>query len=510
MKYYISILLLFALKMAVSQPVWNVVDYTGSTTAYFVLTIDGETAEENDLLGAFVGDECRGIGEVIVNEGSAYVAMQIQGNTAEKISFRVWDEPETVELYVTTTITSNPGGIVGNPPDYITIDVSSSSTTPVTVVPGWDVVSYTNSTTAYCVVTVNGEPAEEADKVGAFVDGECRAIGDIIMNEGIAYSTLEIQGLEAEPVNFRVWDVSAGEELYVAFTTASDPGGIIGFPPDYLALNGIPVPQLSIAEIQGNADASPFEGQLVEVSGIVTAIDLYGYYLQDANAEWSGIYVYSPDRTETISISDRVVISGTVIESLEKTQIEDVISIEVATNDLEIVPLEAEELTEAFESVLVTVTGRADDFSSGSGDWVITSESNVSFDISLYMYGDYTSYANYQYQITGVVFSVEGLYMVEPRTEADIVNLSEQNGVRIYGQDYKIYPNPFNEYIKIESIGGNEVDGIVISSLDGKTVKSVQVRSPHIETGDLAPGEYIISLMKDGKAIVSGSVLKAE
>ncbi|MCF8360103.1 MAG: T9SS type A sorting domain-containing protein [Prolixibacteraceae bacterium] len=510
MKYYISILLLFALKMAVSQPVWNVVDYTGSTTAYFVLTIDGEAAEENDLLGAFVDDECRGIGEVVINDGAAYVAMQIGGNTSEVVNFRVWDESVSVELFVTTAITSNPGGIVGNPPDYITIDVSSSNTTPVTVIPGWDVVSYTNSTTAYCVVTVNGEPAEEADKIGAFVDGECRAIGKIIMNEGIAYSTLEIQGVDVEEVNFRIWDTSAGEELYVAFSASSVPGGIIGLPPGYLALDGIPVPQLSIAEIQGNADTSPYEGQLVEVAGIVTAIDINGYYLQDANAEWSGIYVYSPDRAETISISDRVVLSGTVIESLEKTQIEDVISIEVATNDLEIVPLEAEELTEAYESVLVTVTGRADDFSSGSGDWVITSESNVSFDISLYMYGDYTSYANYQYQVTGVVFSVEALYMVEPRTEADIVNLSEQNGVKIYGQDFKIYPNPFNEYITIESIGGNEVDGIVISSLDGKTVKSLQVRSSQIETSNLAPGEYIISLMKGEKVIVSGSILKVE
>ena len=52
------------------------------------------------------------------------------------------------------------------------------------------------------------------------------------------------------------------------------------------------VPELSIAEIQGETENSPYDGYIVETWGIVTAVDNNGFFLQDDEMMWSGIFVY--------------------------------------------------------------------------------------------------------------------------------------------------------------------------------------------------------------------------
>ena len=49
---------------------------------------------------------------------------------------------------------------------------------------------------------------------------------------------------------------------------------------------------VSIYDIQGQVDASPWEGEWVETTGIVTATVSYGYWIQDGDGEWNGIWVH--------------------------------------------------------------------------------------------------------------------------------------------------------------------------------------------------------------------------
>ena len=113
--------------------------------------------------------------------------------------------------------------------------------------PDWNVVSYTNSTTAYGTVTINGNPADNGDLVGVFVGDECRAAQNIVLNSGVAYVTLVIQGESVETIEFKVWDADQDQILDVAYTTQTSPGGTIGYPPNYLPIdatsssNGPPV-----------------------------------------------------------------------------------------------------------------------------------------------------------------------------------------------------------------------------------------------------------------------------
>jgi len=95
----------------------------------------------------------------------------------------------------------------------------------------------------------------------------------------------------------------------------------------------------SIADIQdttgtGSPD-SPLNGQVVTVSGIVTAelqgdnkanggISDYYFWIQDNEALWSGIKVVYSD--SLIAEGDSISICGTVEENYNQTQIKDVTS----------------------------------------------------------------------------------------------------------------------------------------------------------------------------------------
>ncbi|MEL7256481.1 MAG: choice-of-anchor I family protein [Pseudomonadota bacterium] len=78
------------------------------------------------------------------------------------------------------------------------------------------------------------------------------------------------------------------------------------------------VTKVSIPEIQGAGHISPFDGEEVETSGIVTAIDARGFYLQDPqgdgdDATSDAIFVFTDDAPSVVA-GDEIDIRGTVSE----------------------------------------------------------------------------------------------------------------------------------------------------------------------------------------------------
>lgn len=65
---------------------------------------------------------------------------------------------------------------------------------------------------------------------------------------------------------------------------------------------------------------SPYMGQLVETSGIVTATQFNGYYIQDGNGAYNGVFVL--DYVNDPTIGDNITITGTVDEYFNYTTIE--------------------------------------------------------------------------------------------------------------------------------------------------------------------------------------------
>lgn len=78
----------------------------------------------------------------------------------------------------------------------------------------------------------------------------------------------------------------------------------------------------SIYDVQGQEEVSPFEGQVVSVTGIVTGNYGSNYFIQNGNGAWNGLFVYDPGRNP--SIGDSVVLTGTIQEYYEKTELKSI------------------------------------------------------------------------------------------------------------------------------------------------------------------------------------------
>ena len=125
----ISIIILFSAVLNFAQPSWIPVIYTNSTTAYGVVTIDGTAASQGDIVGTFVGEECRAVGDIIINDGTAYVTLLIQGETVEEAGFRFYDASEDKIYDLAYKTNTSPGGTIGVPPNYLPLEVIATVVT---------------------------------------------------------------------------------------------------------------------------------------------------------------------------------------------------------------------------------------------------------------------------------------------------------------------------------------------------------------------------------------------
>ncbi|MBL7932548.1 MAG: T9SS type A sorting domain-containing protein [Bacteroidia bacterium] len=72
--------------------------------------------------------------------------------------------------------------------------------------------------------------------------------------------------------------------------------------------------------------------------------------------------------------------------------------------------------------------------------------------------------------------------------------------------DLKIYPNPVNDVINIES-GLSEAE-VLISDLNGRIVKQETLNNQKINTSDLIPGMYFLQVVSDKEIVYKTKVVK--
>lgn len=193
---------------------------------------------------------------------------------------------------------------------------------------------------------------------------------------------------------------------------------------------------LSCYEVQGQQPISPYQGQIVSVTGIVT-VGGDEYYsssqaysvIQDADGgEWSGLALYDSD-VQAFARGDSVVVTGTVQEYNGLTEISYITETEIvssghpvpAPQDLTTGELMTSADPEEWEGVLVRVMNLtvADD-SLGYGQWSVTDGSG---DCIVDDMGDYTydpSAGDSIQSIVGVCFYSFSEFKLEPRDDADI------------------------------------------------------------------------------------------
>jgi hypothetical protein len=256
------------------------------------------------------------------------------------------------------------------------------------------------------------------------------------------------------------------------------------------------VVQATIPEIQGMEDESPLAGNEVVTMGTVTGVsEGEGFFMQDANAPWSGVWVeYS--ETSGIQIGNGIMVTGDVAE------VANVTTVVVATDVQYIIPpvvveaivldnpADAEQ--EMYESVLVKVPGaRATAADEGSGEWTIYYEELNNVVVNDWLYS-YTPVEGDWYNVTGIVNARLDDYKLEPRMEQDIENITETAIDDIDAIQFKVYPNPFNDRIYIDNF--DKLTRVVINNIAGQRVIDVEYPGREIRTANLVSGVYLVSL----------------
>ncbi len=264
-----------------------------------------------------------------------------------------------------------------------------------------------------------------------------------------------------------------------------------------------------IADIQGTGSASPQVGDEVHVNATVTAISTgEGFYMQDASAAWSGIWVEYPDAA-SLTIGQGVKVVGDVSEISEVTTIvaTDVQMIDAPATIVPVVvdsPSAAE--TEMYESVLVQVKGARANAANTAGTWSVYYQIQDNVNISSRLY-TYTPVADHFYDVAGVVNARMGNYRMDPRMAEDIYDITLNTGVpEVSAVDFKVYPNPFSDNINIDN--NDRLNRVIITNIAGQRVMDVKYPERRISTANLVSGVYVISLFNEDGMVKSDRIVK--
>ncbi len=213
----------------------------------------------------------------------------------------------------------------------------------------------------------------------------------------------------------------------------------------------------TIYEIQKTPDGgegdSPFVGDSVKTSGIVTFVTSYGFSIQDSAGAWNGLWVYTGD-SAAVTLGDSVEVTGEVAEYYNYT--------ELSANSADVVVLASGKPlpgpvvlptgdfpVEAYEGVFVqfeNATCVNPDL--GYGEWEVDDGSGAARVDDKFV--KFTPDSGQVYNLVGIGWYSYGNFKLEPRYEEDIQVATGLNDTRqqvTLAKEFRLlpaYPNPFN------------------------------------------------------------------
>ena len=286
-------------------------------------------------------------------------------------------------------------------------------------------------------------------------------------------------------------------------------------------------PVVGIFDVQYTTDASgdsPYKGQMVRTSGIVTALNIYqgafkGYFLQDTAAAWNGIYVYDPDH-DTLQVGDSVTIVGTVDEYYNFTEIKNIQDLTVVSQGNTLPgPVDlttGDAAQEKWEGVFVTFhNATCLDNNLGYGEISVDDGSGaLVVDDFLYQYDPASDFTvNNIYNLTGVMNYTYGAFKLNPRSANDISDVTGIDNATLKNS-VRIYPNPSSGifFLTTEGMDGSVLQISVMNTL-GKVVYTKEfthnnLSREQINLTEQAKGLYFIRIESGNNAIVKRIIVQ--
>ena len=274
--------------------------------------------------------------------------------------------------------------------------------------------------------------------------------------------------------------------------------GILSVVIDSYTVTSPPV-NISIYDIQGQLDASPYDGQIVTTSGIVTGLlpgSSTGYFIQDGAGAWNGVFVY--DNVNFPVVGDDITLTALVVEYYELTELKEVaaFAINSSGNTLpEPTILSTFDINaEAFEGVFVRVENAEclnNDY--GYGMWQVDDGTGSTLVHNNGSY-EYEALIGTSYNVQGILNYGFSEFKIELRMDGDV---TVYNGINdILNEEIGLYPNPVSSVLNINSL--NNVSSISIINILGEEVfTSFDINSDEIsiDMSEFVSGVYIVRIL---------------
>lgn len=292
--------------------------------------------------------------------------------------------------------------------------------------------------------------------------------------------------------------------LYVRLTTG----------PDRLVVDDVnielaivaPPEERSIYEIQYTTapdGLSPYDGDAVITGGVVTGVDTIGqdgFFIQNGQGPWTGVYVFTTGNT--VAIGDSVTFQATVANFNNKTELTALSSFvnhgpypvptpETLTAD------DAED--EQWEGVLVKVydimaTNLPD--MTNNWEWIANSwQGDIIIDDLMYLY---TPVVGNAYTVTGIMDHYQTSYKLCPRQLSDI---EIGSGIGEFaGNSVSVFPNPANTTLTLDIPNISGRTEYTLTDAIGRTVARAMINAERstIDVSNLPSGVYALTLRNGG------------
>lgn len=258
--------------------------------------------------------------------------------------------------------------------------------------------------------------------------------------------------------------------------------------------SSISLDTVSIYNIQytTNPDGnSPYMGQNIITYGVVTAAGSTGFFIQDGQGPWNGLYIYN--NTFTVAPGDSIFIQGRIEEyytMTEMTQVANVSIVGQGTIPQPSLITTAQVNTEEYESVLVRVmNAECVNTNAGYGMWTVNDGSGIALVDK--MFYEFTPTLGVHYNVTGPVMYSFDAFKIEPRSASDIeIYTSVEETMK---PQISMYPNPVSDIVKIFI---SESCDLSITNILGQVVYSVENASKNlvINVSEWQSGIYLVNV----------------
>ncbi len=241
----------------------------------------------------------------------------------------------------------------------------------------------------------------------------------------------------------------------------------------------------SIYDIQGQQEASPYEGQTVSTTGVVTANFGTSYFIQDGTGLWNGLFVYESGRNP--AVGDSIVITGKISEYYGKTELSDISDYYfISSNNSLPEPLLAETggISEGYESILTKVVNATCTDANYQADYYMWKVDDGSGMLKIHNTSifEYVPTEGIAYDVTGPMNFDFDEWKIEIRFESDVTEGGDFTAPTVVSIEPVINTNIkilFDEDVETSSAENTDnyvIDnGIVVESASQHAFNKVQV-----------------------------------